>query len=126
MSQRSIEDLLEGARAGLDRVSPEAAAAAARDGALLVDIRPVTLREADGEIPGALVIDRNVLEWRLAPASDHRIPEVSDDKVVIIVCDEGYASSLAAATLQELGLPRATDLIGGFQAWKERGLPVTE
>ena len=85
-----------------------------------------TLREADGEIPGALVIDRNVLEWRLAPASDHRIPEVSDDKVVIIVCDEGYASSLAAATLQELGLPHATDLIGGFQAWKQRGLPVTE
>jgi len=126
VSQRSIDDLLEDARAGLDRVSPEAAAAAARDGALLVDIRPVTLREADGEIPGALVIDRNVLEWRLAPASDHRIPEVSDDKVVIIVCDEGYASSLAAATLQELGLSRATDLIGGFQAWKQRGLPVTE
>jgi len=126
VSQRSIDDLLEDARAGLDRVSPEAAAASARDGALLVDIRPVTLREADGEIPGALVIDRNVLEWRLAPASDHRIPEVSDDKVVIIVCDEGYASSLAAATLQELGLSRATDLIGGFQAWKQRGLPVTE
>ena len=82
------------------------------------------MREADGEIPGALVIDRNVLEWRLAPDSDHRIPEVGAEKIVIIVCDEGYASSLAAATLQELGLPRATDLIGGFQAWRERGLPV--
>ena len=125
MKQRSIEEFLDHARASLDRVSPEEAALAARDGALLVDIRPVTLREADGEIPDALVIDRNVLEWRLAPASDHRIPEVSDDKVVIIVCDEGYASSLAAATLQELGLPRATDLIGGFQAWKQRGLPVS-
>jgi rhodanese-related sulfurtransferase len=125
VSQRSIEDLLEYARAGLDRVSPDEATVAVSDGALLVDIRPVALREADGEIPGALVIDRNVLEWRLAPASDHRIPQVSEDKIVIVVCDEGYASSLAAATLQELGLPRATDLIGGFQAWKRRGLPVS-
>lgn len=126
MNQQSIEDLLTRARAGLQRVAPDEAAEAARDGALLVDIRPVALREADGEIPGALAIDRNVLEWRLAPTSDHRIPQVSADKMVIIVCDEGYASSLAAATLQELGLPHATDLIGGFQAWKQRGLPVTE
>jgi len=120
----SIDDLLASARSGLQRVSPDEAAEAAQAGALLVDIRPVGLREADGEIPGALVIDRNVLEWRLAPESDHRIPEVRADKVVIIVCDEGYASSLAAATLQELGLPRATDLIGGFQAWRQAGLPI--
>ena len=88
-----------------ERVSPDEADAATREGALLVDIRPVGLRDADGEIPGALVIDRNVLEWRLAPESDHRIPQVTADKTVIIVCDEGYASSLAAATLQELGCP---------------------
>jgi rhodanese-related sulfurtransferase len=121
----SIDDLLARSRSGLRRMSPEEADAAARAGALLVDIRPVGLRAADGEIPGALVIDRNVLEWRLAPESDHRIPQVSADKIVIVVCDEGYASSLAAATLQELGLPHATDLIGGFQAWRQRGLPVT-
>jgi rhodanese-related sulfurtransferase len=125
VNRLSIDALLEHARAGLTRVSPAEAEAAARDGALLVDIRPVGLRDADGEIPGALVIDRNVLEWRLAPTSDHRIPEVDEDKIVILFCDEGYASSLAAATLQELGLPRATDLIGGFQAWKRDGLPVT-
>ena len=75
---------------------------------------------------GSGVLQDGLVEWRLAPASDHRIPEVSDDKVVIIVCDEGYASSLAAATLQELGLPRATDLIGGFQAWRLSGLPITK
>jgi rhodanese-related sulfurtransferase len=125
VTPQSIDDLLAHARSGLQRVSPEEADAAARAGALLVDIRPAGLREADGEIPGALVIDRNVLEWRLAPESDHRIPQVRADQIVIIVCDEGYASSLAAATLQELGLPRATDLIGGFQAWRQRGLPVT-
>jgi rhodanese-related sulfurtransferase len=125
VNRRSIDALLEQARAGLTRVTPAEAEAATRDGALLVDIRPVGLREADGEIPGALVIDRNVLEWRLAPTSDHRIPEVDPGKTVILVCNEGYASSLAAATLQELGLPGATDLIGGFQAWKREGLPVT-
>jgi rhodanese-related sulfurtransferase len=124
VTPQSIDDLLAHARSGLQRVSPEEADAAARAGALLVDIRPVGLRAADGEIPGALVIDRNVLEWRLAPQSEHRIPQVRADKLVIIVCDEGYASSLAAATLQELGLPHATDLIGGFQAWRQRGLPV--
>ena len=120
-----MEQLLDLARAGLDRVSPADAATAMARGALLVDIRPVGLREADGEIPGAIVIDRNVLEWRLDPSSAHRIPEVDEHKMVIIVCDEGYASSLAAATLQQLGLPRASDLVGGFQAWKRSGLPVT-
>jgi rhodanese-related sulfurtransferase len=86
-------------------------------GALVVDIRPVEQRRRDGDLPGALVIDRNVLEWRLDPTSPYRTLDVARDRRVIIVCDEGYSSSLAAATLQELGLPRATDLVGGFQAW---------
>jgi rhodanese-related sulfurtransferase len=91
-----------------------------------VDIRPVAQRSADGEIPGALILERNVLEWRLDPASDHRIPEITGrEQVVIVVCDAGYASSLAAASLQAVGLPRATDLDGGFQAWRAAGLPVT-
>ena len=124
VNDESIEHLLALARAQLARVTPSEAAAAAQDGALLVDIRPVGLRDVDGEIPGALVIDRNVLEWRLSPSSDHRIPEADARRTVIIVCDEGYASSLAAATLQGVGLPKATDLIGGFQAWKREGLPV--
>ena len=125
MERLTVEELLDLARAGLERVSPADAAEAMAAGALLVDIRPVSLREADGEIPGAIVIDRNVLEWRLDPSSAHRIPQVDEHQTVIIVCDEGYASSLAAATLQQLGLPRATDLVGGFQAWRRSGLPVT-
>lgn len=121
----SIDDLLADARGRLLRVGPLEAAAAARRGALLVDTRPVEQRRRDGEIPGALVIDRNVLEWRLDPASDFRIAEAGDhDQMVIVVCDEGYASSLAAATLQDLGLVNATDLEGGFQAWRAAGLPV--
>jgi len=126
MERLSVDELLEVARAGLVRVAPADAAEAMAGGALLVDIRPVGLREADGEIPGAIVIDRNVLEWRLDPSSAHRIPEVDEHKTVILVCDEGYASSLAAATLQQLGLPKATDLAGGFQAWRRDGLPVTK
>jgi len=126
MERLSVDELLEVARAGLVRVAPADAAEAMAGGALLVDIRPVGLREADGEIPGAIVIDRNVLEWRLDPSSEHRIPEVDEHKTVILVCDEGYASSLAAATLQQLGLPKATDLAGGFQAWRRDGLPVTK
>ncbi len=85
-------------------------------GALIVDIRPIELRARDGDIPGALVIDRNVLEWRLDPTSPDRIPEASDaDVEIVLVCDEGYASTVAAAGLQRLGLRRATDLDGGFQ-----------
>lgn len=121
----TIDELLDAARASLQRVTPTEAVAATASGALLVDTRPVELRSRDGEIPGALTIDRNVLEWRLDPASAHRIPEITSyDQVVIVVCDEGYASSLAAHTLQQLGLHRATDLIGGFQAWKDAGLPL--
>jgi len=126
MERISVDELLERARAGLRRVEPAEAADAMREGALLVDIRPAALREVDGDIPGAIVIERNVLEWRLDPSGAHRIPQVDETKTVIIVCDEGYASSLAAATLQELGLPHATDLAGGFQAWRARGLPVSE
>jgi rhodanese-related sulfurtransferase len=89
-------------------------------GALVVDIRPIDQRERDGELPGALIIDRNVLEWRLDPTSRHRAPEVTSARQrIIIVCNEGYSSSLAAATLQQLGMEHATDLIGGFQAWKQ-------
>jgi rhodanese-related sulfurtransferase len=121
----SVEELLDEARASLDRVGPAAAQRAAEGGALLVDIRPPELRERDGIIPGALVIGRNVLEWRLDPTSADRIPEmVTHDHVVIVFCDEGYASSLAARSLQRLGPRGATDLVGGFQAWRASGLPV--
>jgi rhodanese-related sulfurtransferase len=123
---RSIDDLLTDARARLERVTPEEAAKAVdeRD-ALLVDTRPEWQRREEGEIPGALLIERNHIEWRLDPASDARIPEAVDHDVeVIVVCSEGYASSLAAASLQDLGLHRATDLIGGFRAWREAGLPT--
>jgi rhodanese-related sulfurtransferase len=122
---RSIAELLADARATLRRVSPVDAVSATARGALLVDIRPSELRTRDGNIPGALVIDRNVLEWRLDPASPDRTPEItSHDQVIVVICDEGYASSLAAATLQQLGLRNATDLVGGFQAWRAAGLPV--
>jgi rhodanese-related sulfurtransferase len=121
----TIDDELAKARRSLERVSPAEAAAAVETGALLVDIRPVAQRSADGEIPGALIIERNVLEWRLDPESPHRVPEVGGpDQVVIVVCDAGYASSLAAASLRAVGLSRATDLDGGFQAWRAAGLPV--
>ena len=121
---RTVDELLDEARASLRRVTPEEAARAAADGAMLVDIRPSEQRSRDGSIPGALTIDRNVLEWRLDPAGADRIPQVtSHDDVVIIVCNEGYASSLAALSLQQLGLRHATDVIGGFQAWRAAGLP---
>ena len=125
MTPRSIDEVLDAARASLHRVTPSEAVAAVEQGALLVDIRPVEQRSRDGEIPVAIVIDRNVLEWRLDPASPYRITESSSyDRAIIIVCNEGYASSLAAATLQELGLAHATDLAGGFQAWRAAGFPV--
>jgi len=114
----TIDDLLSSARARLRRVDPDGAAAAVEAGALLVDIRPSEIRARDGELPGAIVVDRNVLEWRLDPASPHRLPQVrGHDQTIILVCAEGYASSLAAATLQDLGLPNATDLEGGYAAW---------
>ncbi|MGH8982590.1 MAG: rhodanese-like domain-containing protein [Acidimicrobiia bacterium] len=124
---QSLDDLLGDARARLGaRPGPADAAAAAAHGALLVDIRPVEQRGRDGELPGAVIVERNVLEWRLAPSSTHRLPDAGDrDRVVVIVCNEGYASSLAAATLRDLGLARAADLDGGFRAWAATGLPVS-
>jgi rhodanese-related sulfurtransferase len=120
-----IDDLLARERRSLQRLDPPAALAAMRAGALLVDIRPVEQRSRDGGVPGAVVVDRNVLEWRLDPTSPHRIAAADDpDRQVIVLCNEGYSSSLAAATLQRLGLPRATDVAGGFAAWRAAGLPV--
>jgi rhodanese-related sulfurtransferase len=123
---RSIAEILDEARTRLDRLGPLETDAAIRDGAILIDIRPAAQRAEHGEIPGALIIERNVLEWRLDPRSDARLPFAdSYDLAVIITCQEGYTSSLAAAALQDLGLHRATDLDGGFRAWKEAGLPTT-
>jgi rhodanese-related sulfurtransferase len=123
VQRRTIDELLAAARARLERVPPERLARECADGAVVVDTRPVEQRRRDGELPGALVVDRNVLEWRLDPASAHRIDEIAGyDTRVIVVCDEGYSSSLAAATLQDLGLHRATDLIGGFRALRDAGL----
>src|SRR5258708_26805021 len=96
-----------------------------QQGALLVDTRPVAQRRRDGELPGALILERNVLEWRLDPDSPHRVAELtSAEQTVILFCNQGYASSLAAATLKRLGLVNATDLVGGFEAWAAAGLPV--
>ncbi|MFD7568041.1 rhodanese-like domain-containing protein [Streptomyces tendae] len=122
-----IDALLERVRAGYRRIAPQEAYDAAEAGAaLLVDIRYAALRERDGVIPGALVIERNELEWRLDPQGSHRLPEATDHDVrVVVVCNEGYASTLAAESLHRLGLHRATDLVGGFQAWRAAGLPVT-
>jgi rhodanese-related sulfurtransferase len=123
----TVDELLAQARDGLERVSPIQAAAVVEAGGLLVDTRPDVQRQRDGDIPGAIIVERNHLEWRLDPASAHRHPAVNDDydRPVVVVCDEGFASSLAAATLQRLGLRNATDLDGGFQAWAAAGLPVT-
>jgi rhodanese-related sulfurtransferase len=118
-NQSRIDDLLARARSKLDRVRPEDLATELAAGALVVDTRPVEQRLRDGELPGAVVVDRNVLEWRLDPTSPYRLPEAGDpERRVIVVCDQGYSSSLVAATLQELGLRRATDLVGGFTAWR--------
>jgi rhodanese-related sulfurtransferase len=121
-----IDTLLAEARAGLVRLDPLAAVAAWRDGALLVDIRPEAQRRAEGEVPGAMLIERNVLEWRLDPTSAHSVPELlGPEQPILILCSEGYASSLAAATLRRLGLVNATDVTGGFKAWRRAGLPAS-
>jgi rhodanese-related sulfurtransferase/predicted metal-dependent enzyme (double-stranded beta helix superfamily) len=120
-----IDDLLAEARSGLARLRPEAAFAALTDGAALVDIRPLEQRIVEGEVPGSLIIGRNVLEWRLDPRSEARIPALArSDARIIVMCSEGYASSLAAASLRRIGLHEATDLVGGFQGWKAAGLPT--
>jgi len=120
----TIDAVLAAARSRLTRLNPAQAQLAVQSGGLLVDIRPQAQREAEGEIPGATIIERNVLEWRFDPASAARLPVASYDLQVIIVCSEGYTSSLAAASLLDLGV-RATDLEGGFRAWEAAGLPVS-
>jgi rhodanese-related sulfurtransferase len=121
----AVDALLAEVRAGLVRLDPLAASAAVDDGALLVDIRPEAQRRAEGEVPGALVIERNVLEWRMDPTSPSCLPEiVGHRQPVVVLCSEGYASSFAAATLRQLGLEHATDVAGGFHAWRRAGLPV--
>jgi len=115
-SVAAVDRLLAEARKDLDRVAAEDLEDEMAAGALVVDIRPVEQRTRDGELPGALVVPRNVLEWRLDPSSPHRLPVADERRRVIVVCDEGYASSLAAATLRQLGLGDATDLAGGVQA----------
>ena len=115
---RSIDEILAAIQARLERVEPAALERERALGAVIIDIRPLEQRARDGALPGAIVIDRNVLEWRLDPASDHHIADVTGyDTRIVIVCNEGYSSSLAAAFLHDVGLYRATDLIGGFQAW---------
>jgi rhodanese-related sulfurtransferase len=124
---KSVEALLAEARSRLRRLSPQAAADVVAAGGLLVDTRPLEQRQRDGMVPGALVIDRNVLEWRLDPASAHRIDEVTGyDQAIVVMCNEGYSSSLVAAQLQEIGFSSATDVEGGYQAWRAAGLPTTQ
>jgi rhodanese-related sulfurtransferase len=114
----AIQSLLTLARADLDRVAPADLATEVAAGAVVIDTRPVEQRDRDGDLPGAVVIDRNVLEWRLDPTSPNRLPFATGPDIrYVIVCNEGYSSSLAAATLHRLGLRRATDLVGGYQAW---------
>ena len=123
---RTVDQLLDQARSRLRRLGPEQAAAVLEEGGLLVDIRPAAQRQEEGEVQGAVVIERNVLEWRLDPASPHRLAAVRGyDQPIVILCSEGCTSSLAAAVLQDLGLHRATDLAGGFKAWARAGLPVS-
>ena len=124
MSPKTIEELLAAARERLRRVDPAAARQEVERGAVIVDIRAESQRARDGVIPGAHFVPRNELEWRADPSSDWRDPVVSDPgRKLIVMCNAGYQSSLAAATLQDLGLD-ATDLEGGFQAWRSEGLPV--
>jgi rhodanese-related sulfurtransferase len=121
----SVETILARARANLDRLTPREAYEAVRAGALLIDIRPALNRETEGGVPGAVVIERNVLEWRLDPASDSRIPQATHDLRAILLCNEGYASSLAAIALHEVGVHCATDVVGGYRAWRAAGLPTS-
>jgi rhodanese-related sulfurtransferase len=122
---RSIEEILAAAREQLARLTPEEAHAACAAGATLIDIRPAAQRAAAGEIPGSVVIERNHLEWRLDPASDARLPWVTGYELrPIVICTEGYTSSLAASALKDLGFALATDVAGGYQAWQKAGLPT--
>jgi rhodanese-related sulfurtransferase len=119
----SVDALLADARSRLVRVTPEQAFAQVAAGARIVDIRPAWQREVDGEVPGALVVERNHLEWRLHPASDARVAQAAAGQRWIVLCQEGYTSSLAADALLSIGVP-ATDIIGGIRAWRDAGLPI--
>jgi rhodanese-related sulfurtransferase len=122
----AVDRLLAQARLGLRRVDPRQAKQIADEGGLLIDIRPAAQRAEFGEVPGALIVERNNLEWRLDPGGSHRLPEAENpDRPVVIICQEGYASSLAAASLGGVGRTAVTDLDGGFVAWKQAGLPTT-
>jgi rhodanese-related sulfurtransferase len=116
-----VEEMLRAARDGLTRLTPHEAASAVRAGALIVDIRPEWQRRADGEIPGSLIVERNHLEWRLHPSSQARLPHADTPRRWIVVCTEGYTSSLAARSLLSLGLD-AADIEGGIMAWRDAGL----
>jgi rhodanese-related sulfurtransferase len=123
--RRALAELLAEAEDRIDRLEPADAAAALREGAVLVDIRSAEDRERDGIVPGSLHVPRTVLEWRLDPDGDWRTPHVADlEERVVLLCDHGCSSILAAATLVDLGYARAGDVVGGFEAWKEAGLPV--
>lgn len=119
IERRTIDDVLESARRRISRLTSAEAQNAWRTGAVVVDIRPAAQRDAEGALPGALIIERNVLEWRFDPSSDASLPIADHDMQVIVVCQEGYASSLAAASLQDVGIHQATDVIGGYAAWRE-------
>ncbi|AHI00856.1 rhodanese-like domain-containing protein [Kutzneria viridogrisea] len=119
-----VEEFLAEARTSLNRVTPHEADELRRSGGLVIDIRPHANRAAEGEIPGSVPVERIHLEWRLDPNGEHRLPGFTARSRVVVVCNEGYASSLAARDLQRVGLPLATDLIGGFRAWAAAGLPV--
>jgi rhodanese-related sulfurtransferase len=125
MARWTVHDLLDDARSTLDRLEPAAAAAEVATGAVLVDTRCADLRRDDGVIPGAVHVPLSVLYWRLDPASGSEDPALADpERRVILICAHGYSSSIAAATLRQLGFSSATDVIGGFEAWKAAGLPV--
>lgn len=120
-----IDEILDAAREGMDRVEPDDLPRLQDQGACVIDIRTDTTRYPEGALPGALLIDRLVLEWRLDPESGATHPEAPDrDDLVVLVCNEGYASSLAARDLRDLGFHRATDLVGGFRAYAAAGLPI--
>lgn len=122
----AVDRLLAQARLGLRRVDPLEARQILEDGGLLIDIRPAAQRAEFGEVPGSLIVERNNLEWRLDPGGSHRLPEAENPhRPVVVICQEGYASSLAAASLIGVGRTAVTDLEGGFAAWKQGGLPTT-
>jgi rhodanese-related sulfurtransferase len=121
---RTIEEILAASRARLVRVTPQEAFAELAGAGVLIDIRPASQRADEGEVPGSVIVERNHLEWRLDPTNDARLPWVTGyDHRVIVICQDGYTSSLAAAALHDLGMHRATDVIGGFHAWTAQGLP---